>query len=200
MTDSHATPIATGSADPRQRILDSAAQEFARAGFTGTSLERIAAGAGLSKAGVLHHFPSKAAIPFALLGSRDDAGLRLTEAESTSLDVLRSLVTVAERDLSNPLDTRVFAVLSGEAIGLDSPLRDWFRTRYHDLATQVAQALAHAVDEGLVRPDVDVDAIANEALATMDGLQFRYLLDDDAEAYLLRFRAYIDRLEASIRV
>ena len=181
-----------------QRILDSALAEYAQAGFNGTSLERIAAGAGLSKAGVLHHFASKSAIPFALLAARDDAGARLTEAESTSLDVLRSLVTVAERDLTQPLETRVFAVLSGEAVGLESPLRSWFRERYALLADQIVEALENARAQGLIRDDVDTEAVTAEALAVMDGLQLQYLLNDDAQAYLTRFRAYIERLEASI--
>ena len=185
--------------DPRARILDSATREFARSGFNGTSLERIAAGAGLSKAGVLHHFAGKAAIPFALLGGRDDAGVRLTEADSTSLDVLESLVTVARRDLQQPLDTRVFAVLAGEALGLESPLRAWFRQRYTDLTAQIAAALDNAVSEGLVRPEVDTAAVAAEALAMMDGLQLQYLLDDDEAAYLGRFTAAIERLIDDIK-
>ena len=55
------SPSSAELGDPRARILDSATREFARSGFNGTSLERIAAGAGLSKAGVLHHFAGKAA-------------------------------------------------------------------------------------------------------------------------------------------
>ena len=32
----------------------------------------------------------------------------------------------------------------------------------------------------------------------MDGLQLQYLLDDDADTYLARFAAYIDRLVVSL--
>ena len=41
-------------------------------------------------------------------------------------------------------------------------------------------------------------AAAAEALAVMDGLQLQYLLDDDADTYLARFAAYIDRLVVSL--
>jgi AcrR family transcriptional regulator len=48
---------------PRQRveeeILDRAAGLFAQHGFEQTSLKSLADAAGLSKAGLLHHFPSK---------------------------------------------------------------------------------------------------------------------------------------------
>jgi len=46
----------------RQRILDAAAQCFAASGFSKSTVEEIAAGAGVSKALVYHHFRAKEAI------------------------------------------------------------------------------------------------------------------------------------------
>jgi AcrR family transcriptional regulator len=43
-------------------ILDRAAALFARRGFSGTSVQQVADAVGLSKAGLLHHFPSKEAL------------------------------------------------------------------------------------------------------------------------------------------
>ncbi|MDR7127155.1 helix-turn-helix domain-containing protein [Pseudotabrizicola sp. 4114] len=43
-------------------IIDCAAGLFARHGLEGTSLQQIADGTGYTKAGVLHHYPSKRAI------------------------------------------------------------------------------------------------------------------------------------------
>ena len=45
-----------------ETILDAAAALFARHGFEQTSLKSLADAAGLSKAGLLHHFPSKDAL------------------------------------------------------------------------------------------------------------------------------------------
>ncbi|HOA57198.1 MAG TPA: TetR family transcriptional regulator C-terminal domain-containing protein, partial [Dermatophilaceae bacterium] len=87
---------------------------------------------------------------------------------------------------------------SGEAVGIDSPLRPWFQQRYAALQRQVAGGLRRALDGGRLRAGVDVDAAAAEALAVMDGLQLQYLLDDDADTYLARFAAYIDRLVVSL--
>ena len=53
--------------DRRDRALDQAEQRFAAQGFAGTSLSSIAAAAGLGNAGLLHHFPSKAALYRAVL-------------------------------------------------------------------------------------------------------------------------------------
>ena len=57
------------SIDTRQRILAEAERHFAEHGFAGTRVASIAAGAGLGNAGLLHHFPSKAALYRAVLDS-----------------------------------------------------------------------------------------------------------------------------------
>ena len=49
-------------------ILDRAAALFARRGFAKTSVQDVADAVGLSKAGLLHHFPSKDALHRAVLG------------------------------------------------------------------------------------------------------------------------------------
>ena len=48
-------------------ILDRAAALFARRGFAKTSVQDIADAVGLSKAGLLHHYPSKDALREAVL-------------------------------------------------------------------------------------------------------------------------------------
>ncbi|MFI7420570.1 TetR/AcrR family transcriptional regulator [Nonomuraea sp. NPDC049684] len=45
----------------RARILDSATELFSRSGFHAVSLRDIAAHAGLTHAGLLHHFPARRA-------------------------------------------------------------------------------------------------------------------------------------------
>ncbi|PXY25230.1 TetR/AcrR family transcriptional regulator [Prauserella sp. PE36] len=48
--------------DVDERILDRAAALFAQRGYAHTSLQSLADAVGLSKAGLLHHFPSKDAL------------------------------------------------------------------------------------------------------------------------------------------
>src|ERR1044071_2948561 len=55
----------------RQRVLDSALRAIAANGFHGSSLANIAADAGLTTAGLLHHFPSKEQLLVAVLAERD---------------------------------------------------------------------------------------------------------------------------------
>ncbi|MBM7805643.1 AcrR family transcriptional regulator [Geodermatophilus bullaregiensis] len=72
-------------------ILDRAAALFARRGFAKTSVQDVAAAVGLSKAGLLHHFPSKDALHEAVLAQADTIGKQV-------LDHVRDLPPGADRD------------------------------------------------------------------------------------------------------
>lgn len=60
-------------------ILDRAAALFARRGFAKTSVQDVADAVGLSKAGLLHHFPSKDALYEAVLAQADAMGHQALE-------------------------------------------------------------------------------------------------------------------------
>lgn len=60
-------------------ILDRAAALFARRGFEQTSVQAVADAVGYSKAGLLHHYPSKEALHGAVLEQARALGRRLVE-------------------------------------------------------------------------------------------------------------------------
>jgi AcrR family transcriptional regulator len=64
-------------AERREQILDAATRAFARAGYTATGLDDVAAAAGLTRAVLYRHFDSKADLYRAVL---DRACVRLAEA------------------------------------------------------------------------------------------------------------------------
>lgn len=59
---------ANGGDDRRRQILDAAARAFPRSGFRGTTMEQIAAEAGIRPATIYWYFPSKEALIGAMLG------------------------------------------------------------------------------------------------------------------------------------
>ncbi|NEK95495.1 TetR/AcrR family transcriptional regulator [Modestobacter muralis] len=73
------------------QILDRAAALFAQHGFAHTSVQAVADAVGLSKAGLLHHFPSKDALHAAVLAQSTALGQQV-------VDLVEGLPLGPERD------------------------------------------------------------------------------------------------------
>jgi AcrR family transcriptional regulator len=94
----------------RQRILDIAAELFARQGYTGTSIADIARELGTTTAALYYHFPSKSAILAGLLAVPLTAYTRLLDSldsgGATAEDLLGAIadITADSRDIAVILD------------------------------------------------------------------------------------------------
>lgn len=106
-------------------------------------------------------------------GTPESAGL-------TGLAFLDHLVATTARNSEQPRATQLYTVLSAESVTLDHPAQDWFRSRYAELRTAVAQALREARDIGEIREATDIEETATAIIAVMDGLQVQWLLAPDA--------------------
>ncbi len=80
MTPASRTPQRERRARTRAALLRAAGRVFAEHGYHQSTLEAVAAGAGVSKGALYHHFPSKEQLFLALLEDRLGAGVREVEA------------------------------------------------------------------------------------------------------------------------
>ncbi|WP_216897888.1 TetR/AcrR family transcriptional regulator [Nocardia alni] len=183
----------------KERILDVALKTFADNGFRGASIAEIADRCGLSQPGLLHHFPTKAALLAAVLDHRDrlDAD-RLGGEELHGPAALERLVRLVEHNAQVPGLVRLFTVVTSEAVAADHPAHEWAVTRYRHLEKALAEALDAGIADGTVAPGVDSAAIARQVFATMDGLQLQWLLDPDAVDMPALFRCYVEEVIARI--
>ena len=109
----------------KQEILDSALVAFGQKGYYKATLADVASAAGITAAGLLHHFKTKEALLVELLEQRDSSGLQ----ESTGGEVprgrelLQHLVDTMARNMTMPVTTQMYAVLSVEAATDAHPAR-----------------------------------------------------------------------------
>ncbi|ROR93464.1 TetR family transcriptional regulator [Salana multivorans] len=187
-------------AERRREILATAVDAFAESGFRGSTLRDIAQRIGISEAGLLHHFRSKADLLTATLverDRRDEERRRLSEAEGAPfLDTVRDQVA---RNAATPELVGLHVVVSAEATDLSHPAHDIFRDRYRRLRHQDTENFRAEVAASRLRPDVDPERIGQLVSAVMDGLQLQWLLDPDDVDMVDLFEHFLQILGAPPR-
>ena len=170
----YATLLAKGE-DRKQRILDVAQRLLARNGWRNTTLAQIAKEAGVTSAGLLHHFESKEQLLHAVLDARD-----IDDAEHAyqhTGDLAEANASAAERFYRSPELVGTFAVLMAENIAPDAPLHDRLVARYRAAVEIIAERIRLGQSEGRYRQDVNPVVKAVEILAFVNGMETSWLLD-----------------------
>lgn len=171
-------PRLTKGERTRQRIIDSATELFSRSGYRAVSLRDIAAHAGITHAGVLHHFPSKEATLIHVLSRRDEVDAPLVLDEGlTHRELIDNIVKIVERNTGTPGLVSLYVNLSAEATEPSHPAHEYFFGRYQILRSLLVPAFAELLDG---RPDPTPEIAAQQFLALQDGLQIQWLLDPGA--------------------
>jgi AcrR family transcriptional regulator len=167
------TLLAKGE-DRKLRILAVAERLLARNGWRNTSLAQIAKEAGVSPAGLLHHFESKEQLLNAVLDARDDDDDMHADRSG---DLVTEICRVAERFRRAPELVGTFTVLLVENIAPDAPLHDRLLKRQRDAVDIVAGLIESGQRSGRYRRDFDPAIKAVEILAFVNGMETAWLLD-----------------------
>jgi AcrR family transcriptional regulator len=160
--------------DRRNRILAVAQRVLIRNGWRNTTLGQIAKEAGVSPAGVLHHFQSKEHLLTEVVDARDahdDA-----HADRTG-DIIEQIARAAGRFERSPESVGLFNVLLVENLEPDAPLHDRLINRYWYSVETVAEGIRRGQRAGTYRTDVDPMRKAVEVIAFVNGMETSWLLD-----------------------
>ena len=169
----YATLLAKGE-DRRQRILGVAQRLLTRHGWRNTSLAHIAKEAGVSPAGLLHHFESKEQLLHTVLDVRDaDDDAHADRAG----DLITEIEQVADRFHRSPELVGTFTVLLVENILPDAPLHDRLLGRYRSAVDIVAEIIRREQRARNYRTDMDATVKATEIIAFINGMETTWLLD-----------------------
>jgi AcrR family transcriptional regulator len=167
------TLLAKGE-DRKQRILAVAQRLLTRNGWRNTTLAQIAGEAGVTPAGLLHHFESKEQLLHAVLDTRDFDDD--THADRGG-DLISEIAQVADRFTRAPELIGTFTVLLAENILPDAPLHDRLLARHRASVDIVADAIRRGQAAGRFRADIDPAVKAVEILAFVHGMETIWLLD-----------------------
>ncbi|WP_405181206.1 TetR/AcrR family transcriptional regulator [Nocardia sp. NBC_01377] len=160
--------------DRRQRILAVAQRMLTRSGWRSTTLAQIAREAGVTPAGLLHHFQSKEQLLHAVLDARDADDASVSDLTG---DLIEEIRKVADRIERSPELVGTFVVLLVENLLPEAPLHDRLLNRWKVAVDIVAETIRHHQEIGRFRTDLDPDIRAVEIVAFINGMELSWLLD-----------------------
>jgi AcrR family transcriptional regulator len=160
--------------DRRQHILEVALRMMATGGGRATTLGQVARAAGMSTAGLLHHFQSKEQLLHAALDARDARDEAMADLEGDFEAQLRSVRTRFERP---PGMVGMFIVLLCESLDPAAPLHERFLRRYRSGLASITKGIQRGQQAGRYRTDMDPGLKAREVLAVLYGMEATWLLD-----------------------
>ena len=142
----------------------------------------MAQAAGLSNAGLLHHFPSKQQLLIEVLRRRDEvdrAAFRFAKANDTGDETvwgqLDSLIELARSNSERPGLVKLYTTVSGEATDADHPAHGWLREHLSAAIDELYDAFETGKALGIVRPEAPSASLARSTIALPDGLQIQWL-------------------------
>lgn len=169
----YATLLAKGE-DRKQRILAAAQRLLTRNGWRNTTLAQIAKEAGVSAAGLLHHYESKEHLLHAVVDARDaddDAHA------DRSGDLIEQLGRVGERVDRAPELVGTYSVLLLENLMPDAPLHHRLLARQRAAVDIVADLIRRGQESGQYRNDFDPALKAVQIVSLVNGMEISWLLD-----------------------
>lgn len=165
--------------EKRRRILEAAADCFARRGFHGTGMAEICEAAGMSAGNLYRYFRNKEAMIAALVDAEREETTALFRAVEDTGDPLAAIIAILERFLTLTTDAaghRLWLEILSE--GARNPQIQAVLDRSD---AEVRPALAHLVGRaaalGQAAPVIDDDQAAIWLLMLIDGFSARVATD-----------------------
>jgi TetR/AcrR family transcriptional repressor of uid operon len=167
----HLSPDTNPQADRRTHILDAAQRCFVRAGFHRTTMQEVAAEAGMSPGNLYRYFPSKDAI-VAGLSERDRTEIAQHFSELAHSDnFMETFGELGRRHFRDQPRERAILCLEIWAEATRNP--DFAKMCAHidkDVQAHIMNAFRHAQAKGDIPAHVDIDAVAFLISLIADGM------------------------------
>jgi len=180
MATSDSAPRARGeyakSSQRRKEIISAAVEVFSESGFRDGTLRTVAERAGMTHAGMRHHFPTKVDLLEAVLKWREVETLeRARLTHPIGIDVIRTWIASVAENTTRPALVELEAVLSAEAISADNPAHEYFNDLYRRAEDLLTRAFATMAERGELRAEIESEVAARLVLSTTLGLQSLWL-------------------------
>jgi len=178
------TRVQTRGEQSRREIVSVAIDCFSRHGYQGTSIDRIARAAGVTKGALYYHFEDKEALLFGALADRIGGFERVVvERVTQSKDPVAALHEVADicvEQATRSNHRRFMLTLIVEALDTHPALSERFRQMMSRFRGFLANTVRIGQKKGLFRKSADPDLAAQLFVASLMGTEIQYYQDPAA--------------------
>ncbi|MED1437860.1 TetR/AcrR family transcriptional regulator [Aeribacillus composti] len=169
--------------ETRQLLLESAVEIFARFGFHGASVDKIAEHAGFSKGAVYAHFRSKEELFLAILEQQMQLHVdNILQVIDGQHSLSHFIETMDEYFLSVRQKNRTWSMLNMEFL-LYAMREESIRRKWSDMITEAVQQISKAIEKLKSKENNDsalsADEIAWTILSLENGLAIFYYISED---------------------
>jgi AcrR family transcriptional regulator len=176
----------------RREILAGARTCFARHGYEGATVRRLEEQTGLSRGAIFHHFRDKESL-FLAVAEDDTAVMVETVARHGLVQVMRDLLEQAHSaEVPGWLGTQLEV---SRRLRTDKDFAKRWAARSAAITEATRQRLARQREAGVLRPDVDVDTLAQFLELAYDGLVLRLATGQPADG----LGPVLDLVEEAVR-
>ncbi len=188
--------------DARADLKETAIDCFARFGYQGTSIDRIAREAGVTKGAIYYHYKDKGDLLAAAVADRvadfEERVQRACEGLSAEEALRRVVAVCVEHAISN--DRPRFAIkLMVEAIDTNDPLLEAMRGMMRRFRAFLRNIVRAAQEEGRFRVDADADLVAGTITSAVIGAETQYYLDPDRFGLEQTLQTFVNQLCSDLR-
>jgi AcrR family transcriptional regulator len=171
-------PYAKGR-ERRQAILESTLDVFSQLGSRGASLSAIARNMDISPALLQYYFSSRDDLLMEVITEWDSENARAGEGLTHFADWLKAI----RHNQHIPGLIHLYMTCVVEATDPDHPNRDFYRERYKNLTPEIVEEIENQQRRGSVPASADPQRIARILLATIEGLQIRWLHEPNFDMF-----------------
>lgn len=167
-------PYAKGVAR-RQAILDSTLEVFSTLGSRNASIAAIARHVGVSPNLLTYYFSTREDLLREVITAWDADNARRGEGLTHFADWLRAI----RHNMQDSGLIHLYMTAVVEATDPEHPNREFYVERYRSLSPEIEQEIRNQQISGNVDPSADPARITRILLATIEGLQIRWLHEPD---------------------
>ncbi len=165
----------------RRGLLRTAIDCFARYGYAGTSIDRIARAAGVTKGALYYHFRDKRQLLFDAVrehvGAFEHVVLEAIQPLADPAAALREIVRICARNARAGTHRRFILTLMVEALDTDAGLSEEFRAMMRRFRAFNRELIRRGQEAGSFRRDLDPSLAARTFVAGILGAEIQFYQD-----------------------